>query len=1509
MPEVKLQGFVGINSDDEYQMVPQPDTVMGENIVIQTTGQNQNASVKPRIGDTFSFEISNPGGSIKVYEIRTNSTDVYLKIIGPNINDVVLEGVGGNLFEAASDMIANQDMNQSFIGSPSYVYFDIDILGDENGEYVRIQTPLILAPNGFPFENPNAFYNYTVIAGNDSVYDIVCVSDLILPQMAGPNRIIGSVDYLGDTFVFSCAENRQSSSTKAVSFVSTSAHGIKPNLIPATAIVTMLNHGLQTYDSIDIFIGGSQFYSGTYTVTVIDENSFHLNGYPYVVSRAAIVNSSTDVIVTKNNRSWGEIGVFTKNYEDKETYVRLLRSSELNFRTYHQIDVEAESTLDKIALYFTDNLNKPRVFYYKGEYIEDGALQYINPINDYEYGKIDEQLRLVTSSNTMTITFVEQRQSGGNIYAGNKRYLARGLTSDFTEGFWTVATGLIPVFTASLSGAPRLIAGNTAGYQTEKVNVLRIDGIDTDLYSYLEIAVIEYLDTGYEAFILNRITLNGRKSLIYEHNGNETEASSQNSQIFNIDNKSILTALNISILDNRLLLSNIQYRSEKELYKVLETVKYELKHHKIPKQKREPIYPSNLSTMNGLDIAEYQLPDNVYNRIGYMPNETYYFSARFVFKDGFESKPIPFVKVKFDTNPSSDDGRRIAGLPSYNTIEDVVIDFDNFPGGSYQDGNLIINYIEFSSFNFNAIIDGKPARDIIERVDIMRADVSNPTVLFCGLGVLGMNTSFTTVSGQSYPVVEPQGFGARATEGHDTDFNGFDDDGYMYLPAPKRYRDVISIYSPDLLFKDSIQSFSPFKDKLIVFGSHEYHYESDMYYADGQYLANEWKSGSYIHLGGNSGWPGNGGFQDTEYLIEEGRIIETGGSYTFNTTTTFPFIFRNYHTNPFTGAQETNVSWVKNATLKLNSGIQLENDYVPQNLNQGIVRDRGYRYVQVYRENLDQYNDIDIASFVFTGSSVSPENDICQTFGGDVFLQRTTLKMKTDLNTNSHYFAADIYTHNRVNSQMRYIGTEAPGSSYPVGYSTYINWLNTSVHDELSYSPSYDSRIQGQEKLPYVASFPDDTYQPTTIVYSSIKTRGAVQDSYRNFAYSDIASLDTTYGPINYMRAMNGELYTIQERRIQRQFFNTRGVLSTSDGATALIGDGAAFYRDGVTISTMGSKHKWSVINGRSFGGNDTWYWYDDVNRIIVRFGADGIVPISTRAKFRTILRSLTDLARFNFTPADCFGIHGVWNDKLSEAVWVFRLARNYKGIWVSGIDIKKGDVYSYRPQESVDQLFYPDIFDEIPILYMATEDHVSDNVNSMVGESSSYWNQLPYGDPQYMQFFSVVFSEAQNRFISIDNIYPKIFLKNESDVYYPRTKSPVGAVLKRDSGVPLSFFNYEGDSKLVYGSVESVFNVDPNIQKKAVALRVNSELVPSSIEVKSENGQTFMLDSDFQGRLDQWDVPVLNNCTDASGRRDDTGGIFGKYIRVKFIFAPQQLQRLINMVLKFKPVSRNYNT
>lgn len=1532
MPEVKLQGFVGINSDDEYQMVPQPDTITGENIVIQSTSEGQNASVKPRLGDTYKFQIPDFTQTNKKYRVRglvqyeyysntgvpAGYNSIYLKIASVGGDRLFAEATGSAVYDSAGNLISSplQEVRTALIdvlnsnsfldpGNPNSILFDIDLGSDEQGDYLDITPPfgVVLTSNTIPpvttaIENPNAYFDDFVVSSipeNDNDISIACISDSIRPSMAGPAKVIGSVDYLGDTFVFSCVEDRPSISFSAVEVIVQDGY-LEPKpffQISPYAIVTCINHGLQNGELIDIYIPNQSFVSGTYDITVIDSNRFHLNGYPYTGFVGRVVDTlpviySDDILITKNTRSVGEIGVFYKNFNDEEVYVRLLRSSELNFRTYHQIDVEAESTLDKIALYFTDNLNKPRVFYYKGEYVEDGAIEVINSLNTYEYGSIDEQLRLFISSNSLKVTFIEQLQTGGNLYAGNKRYVARGLSSDFTEGLWSNASGLVPVYASNGEILPRKIKGDSTGYQTEKVNVIEVSGIDFSIYSFIEIGVIEYLDSGFEAFILDRLPINGNSVIRYEHNGRETEKQSISSQSFNLDNKSIKKALNLSILDNRLLLSNIEYRSEKDLSSILDTVKYSLKHRAIPKQGREilnvpAITYSSIgdSYRNGLSLAEYQDPYNVNNFVGYVTNETYLFAARFIFKDGFESKPIPFTKVKFDTEPASDDERRLSGLPSYSTISGESLS----PSlGSLNEGDILVNYIEFSGFNFSAIIDGAPAYLLIDRIEIMRSEVTNPTVLCSGLGVLGLKTGFENIGGTVYDVVEPNSF---------ITCNG---QGYLYTDIIGgnylKYNNIISLYCPDILFGNDGTYPSIDQDtQLIVFGGHAMlpilNYIDDYYNTPNGV-------GGYFYFGGNSGFQNEGFNQLNTVGIVEAHNIPDGGQQLFNESGVYSFLFKNKLINP-------DYKWVRNLTLFLDENIPV---YNPPNVG-GFPqpKDRGLRYVQLYKPNPNQYSDVDLVTYVNTGASLTSDDDTVSVFGGDCFLQKTTMKLMVNQGTFSSVnppVCVDFYSHNRVNSQLR--GSETVDQFYPFNFDNVVQWLLHPFFDDLSYSKSYNPALLGQTKLSYLSILPDDTIQPTTIAYSSVKIRGSVQDSYRNFAYSDFTSLDTTYGPINFMKAMNGELYTIQDRRIQRQFFNTRGVLSTSDGATALIGDGAAFYRDGVTISTMGSKHKWSVITGRSFGGNDVWYWYDDVNRSIVRFGADGIVPISTRAKIRTRLRSITDLARFNYTPADCFGIHGVWNEKLSEVVWVFRLARNYKGIWQQGVFVKEGDVYSIRNQ------FYDESFEEIPVLYMC-QTNLGTSILSPDADTAT-WSRIEYGDEGYMKFFSVVFSEAQNRFISIDDIYPKIFMKNEDDVYYPRPKEPVSAILKKDSGAPLSFYNYlDGESKTVFGVVESVFNIDPNIQKKAVALRVNSELVPSQVEVRSENGQTFMIDSDFQGRLDQWDSPVLNNTPNIAGRKNDTGGIFGKYIRVKFIFAPLQLQRLINMVLKFKPVSRNYNT
>lgn len=1504
MPEVKLQGFIGINSDDEYVSVPQPDTTVGENIVMQSVDVHQSQSVKPRKGDTLEFEIPPATASSKVFEIRSSSQDLHIKVVTPDQQFILAEAVGAGpsaLIEVANNLDYEFNLYPQLIGSSSYVYFNSQYLTDEDGPFIRIKIPAFIGVGGIVVDNPNYHYDYDVIPGNGEDYSIVCVSESILPSMTGELSIIGRTDYLGNTFLFSCVESQDNFSVEASFIRHISAYYAGPTIVASTTTVQLADHGLEDGEAVGISVANNDFYSGVYTVTVIDENSFLLNAYPYIVSTAApIVFESENCIVSYNSISLGEIGVFVRNIDGQGVYTRLLRSRELNLRTIYQIDVEAESTVGGVGLYFVDGNNDARVFYYSGDFVEDGSLNHILPSNIYAFGSIAQQVRLYSSITALNIRFIEQLESGGNLSAGNKAYAVRGVSASLNPSFWSDTTGPINVFSASLINEPRKIRGNTTGFQTEKVNVLEITNINTSLFSFIEVAVVEYLDSGYQIALLDRIAINGRETIRFQHDGKELERQILNSQELNIDDRSITKPVNVSILDNRLLLSNYIYRSEVGLSAVLDTVKYELKQTPIPKQGLE--FGLRFATEVGLNAAEYQLPENVSSKAGYMTNETYLFAARFVFKNGFKSKPVVFCKVKFDTASSSDDGRRISGLPSYDTVEGHEYDPSGF-GIFWKPGNLLINNIEFSNFNFNAIIDGVPARDLIEKIDIMRAEVTNPTVIGCGIGVLGIQSGTETVGDENLAVVRPNPYIAPISTIAPSNV----DPGYEIASPLSPYNisgvsqrsDVISVYIPDALYKGSdLPRVTSELNKLIVFGSHQYNFIKDAY-TQAELSS---KIGGYIHYGGNSGWL-NDGFSPVEYSIEEAGFISDSGSRNFNQNSGVSFVFRNSH---FVSPNQN--KWLRNYTYKLSTPITVEPtvSYIdplepefPGGPNIYEAGDRGLRYVQIYRPDPDQYNDADIASFVYTLSSITPLEDFVVVFGGDCLLQRTTLKLMSS--TNLSPVCLDFYSHNRINVQMRGSDENLDGA-YPMEFDSYGDWLLHPFFDEIAYSESYSPRQEAQAKLSFNPNVSDDSYQPTGIVYSNVKVRGSVQDSYRTFSYADFTSLDTTYGPITFMKPMNGELFTIQHRRVQRQFFNTRGVLSTADGATALIGDGAAFYRDGSTVSSYGCMHKWSVIQGRSFGGNDIWYWYDAVNRAIIRFGADGIVPLSIRSKFRAKLRELTELAIHSYTPADCFGISGVWDEFLSETVWTFRLARGYKGTLRNGIVVKEGDLYS------VSDRFYSGVFEQIPLLYRALYDHVSTPSNNIDSDDPA-WEAIAYNDPRYMKFFGLVFSEAQNRFISVDDVYPKIYLVNNGDVYYPRVKSPIGAVYKRNSGVPLVFFDYFGDNKQVFGAVESVFNADPNIQKKASALRVYSELVPHQIEVRTEDNQTFIISSDFTSRLDQWDAPIFNDTPDIAGRLNDTGGIFGTYVRVKFIFAPQQPQRLVNMVLKFKPVSRNYNT
>ena len=65
------------------------------------------------------------------------------------------------------------------------------------------------------------------------------------------------------------------------------------------------------------------------------------------------------------------------------------------------------------------------------------------------------------------------------------------------------------------------------------------------------------------------------------------------------------------------------------------------------------------------------------------------------------------------------------------------------------------------------------------------------------------------------------------------------------------------------------------------------------------------------------------------------------------------------------------------------------------------------------------------------------------------------------------------------------------------------------------------------------------------------------------------------------------------------------------------MGDGATLERDGITLSSYGTEHKWSVVKGSSSGGKDVIYWFNQEKGLFMRFGADGTVVLSERHGMR----------------------------------------------------------------------------------------------------------------------------------------------------------------------------------------------------------------------------------------------------------------------------------------------------
>jgi len=428
---------------------------------------------------------------------------------------------------------------------------------------------------------------------------------------------------------------------------------------------------------------------------------------------------------------------------------------------------------------------------------------------------------------------------------------------------------------------------------------------------------------------------------------------------------------------------------------------------------------------------------------------------------------------------------------------------------------------------------------------------------------------------------------------------------------------------------------------------------------------------------------------------------------------------------------------------------------------------------------------------------------------------------------------------------------------------------------------------------------PELNSKPTRIVWSNKKFPAELVDSYRNILPASYKDLDFTFGEINDHQDINGELFTLQNRKFQLQHFNSRGSLQAiPDSIDIVIGEGEVLARDGVTLSSYGTAHKWSVIKGASPGGKDVIYWFNHENGLFMRFGADGTVILSDRARMRSFSNNNTDWIANQYIPTKSYGIRGVWDDRFKEVIWTFIGIRETRGEWGLGNKYFVGDIVVGNTTNN-----YP--LDDIPDLYVCIEAHNATDIATEPGsgfaESGRKWTSVSKDDPEYYSVFTLAFNELSNGFSTFYSHLPKTYMK-WSNKFLSSNPLHRGELYEHRYGYD-KWYEYEDVWKESEPFVEGVVNLSPDQSKKFIAMQSMSDNAPDKIELTTKKHESFLVASDFSPEDDAWRSPIKNDIltSSTSDPNDDTASLVGSYMRVKFKFFNGTYNKLNNLIIKIR--------
>ena len=811
-----------------------------------------------------------------------------------------------------------------------------------------------------------------------------------------------------------------------------------------------------------------------------------------------------------------------------------------------------------------------------------------------------------------------------------------------------------------------------------------------------------------------------------------------------------------------------------------------------------------------------------------------------------------------------------------------------------------VYYIKFHNLNLDYLVDtdgsgfgDTPLRDLISGYRIVRAE-RIPEVLRTGVFFVGE-------TGRKTP-------GTYWTPNRDAVEPG------TIIPGGTQNTRRLFFYSPDLYFNenyeyssgDKLKILLPFQTSIFISGQQEGFINS--YY-------NDWSG----YFGDFVNFP----FAFTDYSVVDHTSLSTGEISTLDGENVSLLV----DTLPGPGGATVQPNYYSCEAFKINNVIPALS--APYNTSE-----RGHYYGQIFKDlgankkypvNKEQtvYHSTGHVKYLTTGQNGIVEN--VRVFGGDSFIQKSHMRLRM---SNHEAFPGryplggngvgwSFYTQNTVNTQMfnwiEYDGTfDGTGYIYP----QYVNksfpgtyragsWAAGAIHwceqwpeinGQNNYNDGYTPKDGTITELGYNPNSTYDGSMPNRIVWSAKKVIGSQKDNYRFFQPLNFADLDLTLGPITHHDIIDNNFYTWQPFSFQRQYFRDATYSNASSGSDVVVGSGSILGYRGQQISSIGLFGKWQLVKGKTNTGKDTVYWFNEQFKKMMRFGQDGVRVISDKGLV-SFLNNNTTWVSEKYHPLTGQGVHGIWNDKYSEAIFTFKGYNNNIPNW-EPTTFDEGD-YVYSS---------PLIFHAsgLPFAYKCKLAHTGNNTNRPESGASwtTFWEKIvPGEDPYAHTCFTIAYDELKNGFVSFHSYWPNIYLRY-NNIYYSPKPTDEKYLWLHDVGPESDYYG-------VYTApdITAVMNYDADLIKHYEAVLVNSDKTPYNTVFTTKNHYTTLDETEFELREDLWYSPIKNDMTVALVNNADTSRLWGYWLKVKMsLESVGGNQKIKNFIIKFRPSPRLYN-